>query len=84
MPKYRTEYCIKDDNEAFYEGDKVNVQGNARIVGIITVITADRVYIDAEYGTFDFANIDSIRRIKKLWNYQSITINGLSHTRKIM
>lgn len=84
MQEYRTEYCVKDDNEAFYEGDKVDMQGDVRIVGTITVITADRVVIDVENGTRGFIYINSIRSVKRVWSYQSIMTNGLSHIRKTM
>ena len=84
MQEYRTEYCLKNDNEAFYEDDKVDVQGDIRIIGTIAVITSYRVFIDSENGTRDFINIDNIRSIKRLWSYQSIMINGLSRTRKTM
>ena len=84
MQEYRTEYCLKDDSEAFYEDDKVDVHGNVRIIGTIAVITADRVYIDAENGTRVFVNIDSIRKVKRLWNYQSIMMNGLLRIKRIM
>ncbi|URZ06462.1 hypothetical protein [Clostridium felsineum] len=67
MQEYRTEYCLKDDEAAFYEDDKVDIQSNdKRIVGTIAVITAYRLFIDTEKGTRDFVNISDIRSVKKL------------------